>query len=70
MKHSLSLIAFLLLSNLSFGQFKVIKFGVKGGVNYPQSALSAADILTIYNDQTYDISNLQTDFKTDSTSEE
>ena len=63
MKYNLSLIAFLLISTLSFGQFKVIKFGVKGGVNYPQNALSAADILTIYNDQTYDITNLQTDFQ-------
>lgn len=53
----------ILLSTLSYGQFKVIKFGMKGGVNYPQSALSAADILTIYNDQTYDITNLQTDFQ-------
>ena len=40
MKYNLSLIAFLLISTLSFGQFKVIKFGVKGGVNYPQNALS------------------------------
>ena len=63
MKYHLSLLVFLLISTLSFGQFKVIKFGIKGGVNYPQNALSTDDILSIYNDQTYDITNLQTDFQ-------
>jgi len=42
-------------------QFKVIKFGAKAGVNYPQASLSTQDVLSIINDQTYDISNIQTD---------
>ena len=59
-KHALLLAAFV-LSTASYGQLKVLKFGAKAGLNYPQTSLSASDVLAIYNDQTYDISNLQTD---------
>ena len=60
-KHSLLLALSLLVSASSFGQLKILKFGAKAGLNYPQTSLSAQDVLAIYNDQTYDISNLQTD---------
>jgi hypothetical protein len=61
MKKLQIVIAAVLLSTALQAQFKVLKFGVKGGVNYPQASLSAQDLLTIYNDQTFDISNIQTD---------
>jgi hypothetical protein len=61
MKKHLFLLAAFVLSTASFGQLKVLKFGAKAGLNYPQTSLSASDVLAIYNDQTYDISNLQTD---------
>ena len=48
-------------TTLMTAQFKVIKFGAKAGVNYPQASLSTQDVLSIINDQTYDISNIQTD---------
>ena len=42
-------------TTLMNAQFKVIKFGAKAGVNYPQASLSTQDVLNIYADQTYDI---------------
>ena len=48
-------------TTLMNAQFKVIKFGAKAGVNYPQASLSTQDVLNIYADPTYDISNIQTD---------
>ena len=45
-----------------FGQLKVVRFGMKGGMNLPQQTLSLNDINSIVNDQTYDISNIQTEF--------
>ena len=48
-------------TTLMTAQFKVIKFGAKAGVNYPQASLSTQDVLSIVNDQTYDISSIQTD---------
>jgi len=55
--------AALVLSTLnSVAQLKIVKFGVKGGMNLPQQTLSLNDINDIVNDQTYDISNIQTEF--------
>lgn len=42
-------------------QLKILKTGVKGGINYPQSTLSVADITAIIDNQSYDISQIQTD---------
>ena len=58
---SLFLALGLLLSISSFGQLKILKFGAKAGINYPQASLSTQDVLDIYNNQSYDISNIQTD---------
>jgi len=57
-----TLLVFLLAASNVFGQLKVIRFGMKGGVNLPQQTLSLNDINSIVNDQTYDISNIQTEF--------
>jgi len=57
-----TLLVFLLAASNVFGQLKVIRFGMKGGVNIPQQTLSLNDINSIVNDQTYDISNIQTEF--------
>lgn len=57
-----TLLVFLLAASNVFGQLKVVRFGMKGGVNLPQQTLSLNDINSIVNDQTYDISNIQTEF--------
>ena len=57
-----TLLVFLLTASNVFGQLKVVRFGMKGGVNLPQQTLSLNDINSIVNDQTYDISNIQTEF--------
>lgn len=57
-----TLLVFLLAASNVFGQLKVVRFGMKGGVNLPQQTLSLNDINNIVNDQTYDISNIQTEF--------
>jgi len=57
-----TLLVFLLAASNVFGQLKVVRFGMKGGVNLPQQTLSLNDINNIVNDQTYDISNIQTGF--------
>lgn len=57
-----TLMVFLLTASNVFGQLKVVRFGMKGGVNLPQQTLSLNDINSIVNDQTYDISNIQTEF--------
>ena len=57
-----TLLVFLLAASNLFGQLKVVRFGMKGGVNLPQQTLSLNDINSIVNDQTYDISNIQTEF--------
>ena len=57
-----TLLVFLLVASNVFGQLKVVRFGMKGGVNLPQQTLSLNDINSIVNDQTYDISNIQTEF--------
>jgi hypothetical protein len=59
---SLGLIALILVSSSAFAQLKIVKFGVKGGMNLPQQTLSLNDINDIVNNQTYDISNIQTEF--------
>ena len=56
-----AILCFSLFSISGFGQLKIVKLGVKGGINYPQTALSLDDVNQIINDQTYDISNIQTD---------
>ena len=57
-----TLLVFLLVASNVFGQLKVVRFGMKGDVNLPQQTLSLNDINSIVNDQTYDISNIQTEF--------
>jgi hypothetical protein len=57
-----TLLVFLLAASNVFGQLKVVRFGMKGGMNLPQQTLSLNDINSIVNDQTYDISNIQTEF--------
>lgn len=57
-----TLMVFLLVASNVFGQLKVVRFGMKGGMNLPQQTLSLNDINSIVNDQTYDISNIQTEF--------
>ena len=57
-----TLLVFLMAASNVFGQLKVVRFGMKGGVNLPQQTLSLNDINSIVNDQTYDISNIQTEF--------
>lgn len=57
-----TLLVFLLTASNVFGQLKVVRFGMKGGVNLPQQTLSLNDINSIVNNQTYDISNIQTEF--------
>ena len=57
-----TLLVFLLAASNVFGQLKVVRFGMKGGMNLPQQTLSLNDINNIVNDQTYDISNIQTEF--------
>lgn len=57
-----TLLVFLLVASNVFGQLKVVRFGMKGGMNLPQQTLSLNDINSIVNDQTYDISNIQTEF--------
>lgn len=57
-----TLLVFLFAASNVFGQLKVVRFGMKGGVNLPQQTLSLNDINSIVNDQTYDISNIQTEF--------
>ena len=57
-----TLLVFLLVASNVFGQLKVVRFGMKGGVNLPQQTLSLNDINSIVNDQTYDISSIQTEF--------
>ena len=61
LKATTLLVFFLAASNV-FGQLKVVRFGMKGGMNLPQQTLSLNDINNIVNDQTYDISNIQTEF--------
>jgi hypothetical protein len=61
LKATTLLVFFLAASNV-FGQLKVVRFGMKGGMNLPQQTLSLNDINSIVNDQTYDISNIQTEF--------
>ena len=57
-----TLLVFLLVASNVFGQLKVVRFGMKGGVNLPQQTLSLNDINSIVHDQTYAISNIQTEF--------
>ncbi len=59
---SFGLLALMLVSSSAFAQLKIVKFGVKGGMNLPQQTLSLNDINDIVNNQTYDISNIQTEF--------
>ena len=61
LKATTLLVFFLAASNV-FGQLKVVRFGMKGGMNLPRQTLSLNDINNIVNDQTYDISNIQTEF--------
>lgn len=61
LKATTLLVSLLAASNV-FGQLKVVRFGMKGGMNLPQQTLSLNDINSIVNDQTYDISNIQTEF--------
>ena len=56
------LLALLSITTGMSGQIKIIRFGVKGGMNLPQQTLSLNDINDIVNNQTYDISNIQTEF--------
>ena len=56
------LLALLSITTGMSGQIKIIRFGVKGGMNLPQQTLSLNDINDIVNIQTYDISNIQTEF--------
>lgn len=56
------LLALLSITTGMSGQIKIIRFGVKGGMNLPQQTLSLNDISDIVNNQTYDISNIQTEF--------
>ena len=56
------LLALLSMTTGMSGQIKIIRFGVKGGMNLPQQTLSLNDINDIVNNQTYDISNIQTEF--------
>ena len=56
------LLALLTITTGMSGQIKIIRFGVKGGMNLPQQTLSLNDINDIVNNQTYDISNIQTEF--------
>jgi len=60
-RHMLFAAVAVLMSTASYGQLKVLKFGAKAGLNYPQTSLSTQDVLDIYNNQSYDISDLQTD---------
>lgn len=53
--------ALILTALQASAQLKIVKFGAKAGINYPQSSLSLEDINTLINDQTYDISQIQTD---------
>ena len=55
-----ALLATLLISTTAFAQLKIIKFGIKGGANYPQQGLSLNDINDIVNNQTFNIDNIQT----------
>ena len=61
MRKLIYLIIFLGIGISSQAQFKILRFGVKGGVNYPQSNLSTQDLIDLYTNQNYDISNVQTD---------
>ena len=56
------LLALLSITTGMSGQIKIIRFGVKSGMNLPQQTLSLNDINDIVNNQTYDISNIQTEF--------
>jgi len=56
------LLALLSITTGMSGQIKIIRFGMKGGMNLPQQTLSLNDINDIVNNQTYDISNIQTEF--------
>ena len=56
------LLALISITTGMSGQIKIIRFGVKGGMNLPQQTLSLNDINDIVNNQTYDISNIQTEF--------
>ena len=55
-----AIVTTLLISTSSYAQLKIIKFGVKGGTNYPQEVLSLNDINDIVNNQTFNIDNIQT----------
>ena len=59
---SFGLLALMLVSSSAFAQLKIVKFGAKGGMNLPQQTLSLNDINDIVSNQTYDISNIQTEF--------
>ncbi len=55
-----AIVTTLLISTSAYAQLKIIKFGVKGGTNYPQEGLSLNDINGIVNNQTFNIDNIQT----------
>ena len=55
-----AIVTTLLISTSAYAQLKIIKFGVKGGTNYPQEGLSLNDINDIVNNQTLNIDNIQT----------
>ena len=55
-----AIVTTLLISASAYAQLKIIKFGVKGGTNYPQEGLSINDINDIVNNQTFNIDNIQT----------
>ena len=55
-----AIVTTLLISTSAYAQLKIIKFGVKGGTNYPQEGLSLNDINDIVNNQTFNIDNIQT----------
>lgn len=57
----IALLFVLLLSISAQAQFKIIKTGVKGGLNYPQGSFSLDDIQNIIDDPTYAISDVQTE---------
>ena len=61
MRKLIYLIIFLGFGISSHAQFKILRFGVKGGVNYPQANISTQDLIDLYTNQNYDISNVQTD---------
>ena len=61
MRKLLCLLILLVVGMQGHAQFKILRFGVKGGINYPQANISAQDLIDLYANQNYNISNVQTD---------